>query len=99
METSIGGTGDVAGTAGLPAGDAPGAQRELLLERVEVHRIRLRAELTGIELVLHVEHRLSGVDERLERAALVVLEALLVHREVEVREEPLRLLDVVLQRR
>src|SRR5438045_8366598 len=98
METSIGGTGDAASMHGLPAGHPPGAERELLLEGVEVHRVRLRAELRGVELVLDVEHRLSRGDERLQRVALVILEALLVEREVEVRQERLHLLDVVLQR-
>ena len=50
-------------------------------------RVRLGAELGFRELVLDAEHRLAGLDERIEAVALVVLVALLVEREVEVRQE------------
>ena len=47
--------------------------------------------------VLGVEHGLAGVEERLERIALVVFEALLVDGEVERPDESRNLIECVLQ--
>src|SRR5207244_4746146 len=74
-------------------------QVEALEDRVAVSRIRLRAELPELQLVLDLERGLPGVDEvRRVAAAFVVLLTLLVHGVVDVGREVDELLDVVLQR-
>ncbi len=75
----------------------PGVEVEALPHGREPQFARLRAELGDAEGVFDLEHRLAGVEERLEQVALVVLEALLVERPVEVRLEFGRLGDRVLQ--
>src|SRR5215471_2899225 len=91
------------------AGSAAGAvwdvvQVDVLEYRVEVvaGRIGLRAELRGGQLVLDVEHGLAvGAGPRLQArgrvVALVVLPALLVDREIEVRLQVARLAEVIFQ--
>src|SRR5688500_8158556 len=81
------------------AGHAPGAEREPLLQEVEVVGVRVGAELRRLELVLDTEDRLAVVDERIQAPALVVLVALLVERRVEVGQQRAALAQVVLQQR
>src|SRR5918993_4500289 len=85
--------------SGPVAGHAPHAERETLLQEVEVVGVRLVAELRRLEPVLDAEHRLAGVDERIESPALAVLMALLVQRGVEVRQQRAYLAEIVLQQR
>src|SRR5213080_3797315 len=73
------------------AGHPVGGEVEVLLHRVEVLRVGLRAELRGVEVVLDVEDGLAGGDvlviavaARLRGRALLVRPALLVQRPVEV---------------
>jgi hypothetical protein len=70
----------------------------VLVERVEVHGIGLRAELTRGTVVFNLQDCLTGVDEGGQRVALAVLEALLVERPVEGGEELRHLVEVILQR-
>src|SRR5688572_13197971 len=81
------------------AGNPPRAEREPLLQEVEVVRVGLVAELRSVELVLDTEHRLAGLDECVETTAFVVLVALFVEGRVEVRQQPADLAQVVLQQR
>ena len=85
------------GRGGLGAGLAVGPQAVVLADRREAEVDRLRAELRQRQLVLGAVDRLAGVDEPLQHAALVVLEALLVDLEVEVGQQLLHLAEVVLE--
>src|SRR5437764_14468369 len=79
----------------LPAGlkDLP-VQRQVVPGPHDPQRAVLRAELARGELVLGVEHRLAGVQIRLEGRTLVVLIALLVQDAIEERLERLRLTGI-----
>src|SRR4029078_3852148 len=68
-----------------------------LQDRAELRGVRLRADLLGWKPLLRLEDGLPGLDEQLQVVALVVLEALLVDREVELREQFRDLAEVVLQ--
>src|SRR5450755_1121108 len=58
---------------------------EIGLRRAQVHGIGPGAELRRLGLVFDLEHCLTAVDERGFAVALRILEALLVHREIEQR--------------
>ena len=67
-------------------------QNWVLPHGAEAHRVRLIAELIRRELVLDREDRLACFDEGQQGIAFVILEALLVDREVEEIEQVRNLL-------
>src|SRR5207237_1877801 len=78
------------------AREAIDAERAPLLEGVEAEAVGGRAELARAAVVLDLQHRLAGLDERQELVALLVAVALLVDLPVEVREQVRDLIEVVL---
>src|SRR4029077_19702635 len=57
----------------------------------------LRTELIGGQRVFDVEHRFSGGDEGMQLVALVVGEALLIQRPVEIPDQVGHLIEIVLE--
>ncbi len=80
-----------------PARRVPGFEFLALLHRHQSQRVGFGAELARRLRVLHLEHRLARLDERLQQAALGVLDAFLVDRIVVERLEFGDLLGVALQ--
>src|SRR3954471_5761657 len=81
--------------SGSPARRSPRVQRDPLDHRHEAERSRACAEIA--RAVLSDEHRLTGAHERLQARALLVFEALLVQRPVELADELRNLTEIVLE--
>src|SRR5262245_53485249 len=72
-------------------------QVDRLEDRVPVRPVGRRADGARTDLILDLEDGLPGGDERIERRALAELLALLVDREVKVRQQLADLREVVLE--
>ena len=68
----------------------------MLLHRIEVHRVRLRAEIRRVQAIFDLHYSFPRIDKRHKLAALRVLETLLVQRPVEVGQQVGYLVEVVL---
>src|SRR6185437_2334820 len=81
---------------GRRAGPARRVEAQVFAHRGQAESGRLTAELGQRQVVFDVKDGLAGSNERLEQVALRVFGALLVDREVEVRDELRDLVEVVL---